>query len=153
MSPDDGETYCFGRQDCLALGLGLEVDMVCESTKHPIPIVDIIRKRYTSVPVFDRIKQVATGVQLSAFLDDQGQLWTCGRNKGGQLGQGDFRDRSIPAKLTCFDSEKVIQVAVGHHHMVALTGESKKLLESCAMAIDSSSSSRIQACVYMGNWK
>lgn len=46
-----------------------------------------------------------------------------GRNGGGALGLGHFRTRSFPTLVDAFDGEKVIDVACGHYHMVAVTGQ------------------------------
>lgn len=43
--------------------------------------------------------QISTGYQHSIAIDNEGNLWTWGRNKEGQLGDGTTNNRAVPQKI------------------------------------------------------
>jgi alpha-tubulin suppressor-like RCC1 family protein len=71
------------------------------------------------------IKQIATGYESGYALDTQGRVWAWGANWEGQLGLGNYSDRSTPT-IVPFASQydggrPVIQkIAAGHQHFLAL---------------------------------
>ena len=48
-------------------------------------------------------------------------VWAFGKNSGGQLGVGDFRDRDKPTRIESLDSMRIVQVAAGEEHCIALS--------------------------------
>ena len=77
-----------------------------------------------------RVCEVVAGWGHSAVVTRDGDLWVCGRNFKGQLGLGDPRAfptnerghhfQSEFVKVEKLDGKKVIQVACGGEHTVAL---------------------------------
>ena len=73
---------------------------------------------YHSVNSLDinNIKHVSAGMNNSAFLTYDGQIYVCGNNHHGQLGLGDNNDRQTPTLLQDFID--ISQVSLGYDHMV-----------------------------------
>lgn len=46
------------------------------------------------------ILQIDCGAEHSAFVDDIGRLFTCGRGHHGQLGLGSFADEQAPTYVS-----------------------------------------------------
>mmetsp|Transcript_51996 Transcript_51996/g.137347 ORF Transcript_51996/g.137347 Transcript_51996/m.137347 type:complete len:597 (-) Transcript_51996:230-2020(-) len=55
-------------------------------------------------------KMVAAGVHHNLVLVTPGVVWSWGRNKGGQLGCGDLKDRTTPVKVQRQDQEENIHL-------------------------------------------
>lgn len=55
------------------------------------------------------------------FIPDSGSLYTCGDGSFGQLGHGDYRSYSSPAKVLFFDSKHVEKIACGMRHSLVLS--------------------------------
>jgi E3 ubiquitin-protein ligase HERC4 len=66
------------------------------------------------------LQQINCGSEHTAFLDDVGRLFTCGRGQSGQLGHGSFADEPAPVYVSKIP-DKVSEVACGEQHTVALT--------------------------------
>lgn len=66
------------------------------------------------------ITSIDCGSEHSAFLDDIGRLFACGRGLNGQLGLGSFADEGAPTYVSKIP-DKVNQVACGSHHTLTLT--------------------------------
>src|SRR3990167_3217110 len=60
------------------------------------------QRRYTPhiVPNLPPVKAVASHIYHSLFLDQEGFVWSCGRNQYGQSGLGDCESRSKLEKIT-----------------------------------------------------
>ncbi|MCK1999820.1 hypothetical protein MZM54_00300 [[Brevibacterium] frigoritolerans] len=71
--------------------------------------------------------QLNGGIGYSIILEDDGSVWSFGRNDLGQLGLGDVIDRSQPTRIdpSKFNNEKVIRVETGPTKTVALTENNK----------------------------
>lgn len=73
------------------------------------------------IPEETRIVDIAAGSRFGVALDDEGQVWTWGRNFNGQLGDGTKTDRRtaeavpIPAKITA--------IAAGYEFVLAVDVE------------------------------
>ena len=50
---------------------------------------------------------------MAIILTDKGELYSWGENICGQLGHGDFDDRSAPTKLNSLGDKKVTDVFLG----------------------------------------
>ena len=74
------------------------------------------------------IYKVSAGAKHSAFLDQNGIIFTCGSNETGQLGMASRSISQMPRPLENFDKEAV-QVACGKHHTLILT--SSGLVYAC----------------------
>ena len=66
------------------------------------------------------IQQIDCGGEHSAFIDDIGRLFTCGRSQHGQLGLGSFSDEPAPIYVSKIP-DKVNSIACGCAHTIALT--------------------------------
>ncbi|KAM8940138.1 putative E3 ubiquitin-protein ligase HERC3 [Pelodytes ibericus] len=64
------------------------------------------------------IKEVACGGNHSLFLLEDGQVYSCGWNCAGQLGQ--THDEQEPGLVTTLTDERIIYVACGQSHNLAL---------------------------------
>ena len=59
-------------------------------------------------------------------LTRNGDVYSWGYNGNGELGRGDnVNPTYIPAKVTSLDGIKVVQIACGSNHCVALSDEGK----------------------------
>ncbi|KAJ3680348.1 hypothetical protein LUZ60_016626 [Juncus effusus] len=66
-------------------------------------------------------KQVATGLSFTIILTRNGQVYTCGNNSHGQLGQGDSTERLTPALVKhLVGPNKVVQVTAGPSYSLAI---------------------------------
>ena len=54
-------------------------------------------------------------------LPRKAKCFTWGRNKYGQLGHGDKKDRHIPTKVESLDGLVIVKIACGYYHTVAIT--------------------------------
>lgn len=70
-----------------------------------------------------RIRDVICGPRYTAAIDCQGRLYMWGLGTGGRLGQGDESARVEPTQVEMLSSYSVRQVALGKHHMLALTDD------------------------------
>jgi len=61
-----------------------------EEDGKPFPIIHMVS---------EEVIQIAAGRHHSLALSIQGMVWAWGRNKAGQLGCGDFRDRVVPEEV------------------------------------------------------
>ncbi|GAQ89192.1 Putative ubiquitin-protein ligase [Klebsormidium nitens] len=102
-----GEVYSFGQGQLGALGHG---DL---ETKPTPTLVDSLWGL--------AIVQVAAGENHSAALTVDGQIFTWGRNKYGQLGHSDGGTICRPTRLNGLSNEGVVHVACGGDHTLAIT--------------------------------
>lgn len=65
--------------------------------------------------------QVASGHRHSVALQDDGTVWTWGKNEYGQLGDGTTTNRNEPVQVSGLSN--VIAVAAGKYHSLAVTRE------------------------------
>ncbi|KAL9649455.1 hypothetical protein ABK040_000694 [Willaertia magna] len=72
-----------------------------------------------------KVSKIECGHWHSAIISEDGQLLTFGRGEDGQLGHGDKNNRHTPTpvKGTVLDDYKVVDVACGLWHTMALTEE------------------------------
>ncbi|EFJ50194.1 hypothetical protein VOLCADRAFT_58528 [Volvox carteri f. nagariensis] len=68
---------------------------------------------------------VAAGENHSAALTADGRLYTWGRGKHGQLGQGDWANRHRPVLVTSLRGIRAKQVSAGSRHSLVLTTTSQ----------------------------
>lgn len=141
---DDGQAWACGKAQDGQLGMpttvpsvlkaavpGAAAEITDEQSRYgrvfdPLPIESRNRHDGITRSVLPRIKQVAAGFTHSVFVDVDGGVWTCGNGMSGALGHGDFKQTLVPTRVRALEAYKVVKVAVGLHHNVALT-ECKKL--------------------------
>jgi Regulator of chromosome condensation (RCC1) repeat len=66
------------------------------------------------------ISQINTGAAHSAFVDEIGRLFLCGRGESGQLGNMSYNDETLPYFVQKIP-DKVLEVACGEDHSVVVT--------------------------------
>lgn len=104
----NGEVYVWGENSSGALGTG---DLLNQPIPIKIAALDGINIIDIAMGSFDLVS-VATQLH-SLFLADDGRIFSCGRNNGGQLGLGDNTDRQTPVALTKTDWEQIYAVGAG----------------------------------------
>lgn len=67
------------------------------------------------------VQDVAAGRFHSVALKNDGTVWAWGSNFHGQLGDGTTTDRTRPVKVQGLDGQKVVKIAAGEGHNLALT--------------------------------
>ena len=67
--------------------------------------------------------EVACGSSHMAALSKDGNIFTWGEGRSGQLGHGDSETKETPTKVESLIGKKIIKVACGAHHTVALTDQ------------------------------
>lgn len=74
-----------------------------------------------------RIRHLGSGLEAGhcVVVDENGQAWSWGNNEFGQLGQGDTRNRRVPAPIkgTGPGGETIVMVSLGQVHTVLLTAK------------------------------
>lgn len=75
------------------------------------------------------ITEIAVGGQHSLLLDNLGQVWTFGSNEYGQLGLGDFEDRSEPTQI--INLPPIAQIKAGDNFSLMVS--SSGLVWSCGL--------------------
>jgi alpha-tubulin suppressor-like RCC1 family protein len=72
-----------------------------------------------------RIVSVACGANHTLAISEIGQLWSCGRGRHGQLGHGHFHDEGVLMLVETIRHERIVSVAAGRAHSVALAADGK----------------------------
>jgi E3 ubiquitin-protein ligase HERC2 len=83
------------------------------SVQHPPDIVSYLSKV--------KIVRTICGENCSFFLTDTGKLYSCGSGETNQLGHGDGEDQLLPAIVSGFEDEKIVNVVVGNLNCAALS--------------------------------
>ena len=81
------------------------------------------------------VEMVACGAFHTAALARDGGVWTWGRGASGQLGHGSRTDLSVPTRVTAarFDHARVLMLAAGGSHTMALSDEGGVFTCGCGM--------------------
>eukprot|EP01113_Clastostelium_recurvatum_P015278 TRINITY_DN1847_c0_g1_i2.p1 TRINITY_DN1847_c0_g1~~TRINITY_DN1847_c0_g1_i2.p1 ORF type:complete len:799 (-),score=177.11 TRINITY_DN1847_c0_g1_i2:50-2446(-) len=72
-----------------------------------------------------RITKVSCGESHSLAITEWGDVYSWGRGREGQLGQGDRQNSNTPALIKALAHERVIQAQCGSYHSIALTDTGK----------------------------
>ncbi|RDX74543.1 Ultraviolet-B receptor UVR8, partial [Mucuna pruriens] len=75
----------------------------------------------------DKIAMVACGWRHTICVSSNGELYTNGWGKYGQLGHGDFEDHLVPSKVEALSDKFISQVSGGWRHSMALTSSGQLL--------------------------
>ncbi|KAI8925999.1 regulator of chromosome condensation 1/beta-lactamase-inhibitor protein II [Entophlyctis helioformis] len=80
------------------------------------------RSWFIAVRTFEslRVVQIAGGLHHTLFLDDQGQLWACGRNTYGQLGIPGHEALLTPTRVRGLPPIRSIAAGTSSHHSYAI---------------------------------
>eukprot|EP01084_Bolivina_argentea_P135129 238170_1 len=114
---DDGSVYTSGCSKEQGLGHGYIGNKAITKWKQ----VESLRD-YTII-------QAAAGLDFSLFVDNTGNVWTCGNNLYGQLGLGNHTEYTIniPNKIEYFEKNniKIIRVDAGYRNVLAVAEDGK----------------------------
>ena len=104
----DGTVLSWGRGRHGELGLGDNVQTTAPTEMHD---------------VHQSVRQVAAGLDHTALVTDEGDLYMCGSGEFGQLGLGRESNVSTPTPVprTSFDGERVAMAACGDSHTAVVT--------------------------------
>ena len=69
-----------------------------------------------------RVYSVAAAYRHSLALTEAGRVYTWGYGAAGRLGHGGFQERYTPALVESLRDIRVVAVAAGDFHSMALTG-------------------------------
>lgn len=58
-------------------------------------------------------------------MEESGVLYSWGVGEKGECGHGRFEDMDVPTKIKFFDGKKIILMAAGNHHSLALTSNNE----------------------------
>lgn len=106
-----GSLYTFGCGKDARLGHGDSVDV----PNQTIP-------RLVATLTGHSVKDVAVGEYHMVVVVDDGSLWSFGKNRVGQLGHSNARP-GFPSPVDGLDGVKVVDVACGRQHSVALSSD------------------------------
>lgn len=115
---DQGELYVFGIGYYGALGLGSESHVFTPTLLEFFKTAGL------------RVKEAHGGEFHTIVLTDNGEVYTWGRNDYGQLGIGEtvnsagatmYLNSRVPQKVNGLDGVKIIKVACGYNHCLALS--------------------------------
>jgi len=104
---DDGTVYTWGLNDSGQLGKG-------DFSSGPVEVPQRIH-------IDAAVSQVAVGYAHMLAVTVDGRVYAWGRNFYGQLGVGDHKDKNSPQLISYLQEERVVQVAAGQYHALAVT--------------------------------
>eukprot|EP00300_Choanocystis_sp_HF-7_P019282 c20291_g1_i1.p1 GENE.c20291_g1_i1~~c20291_g1_i1.p1 ORF type:complete len:1112 (-),score=197.97 c20291_g1_i1:2283-5597(-) len=107
----DGKIFSFGRGQGGVLGHG-------DATDQPEP-------RLIRTLAYKSVQNCATAEMHCAACTDEGECFTWGSGDFGKLGHGELNDETTPRLVAALDGKKVIQVACGFSHTLALIAGSQ----------------------------
>jgi len=85
--------------------------------------------RYVTVPTpvkglaGKKVTKIAAGQYHALAMTENGEVFSWGYNKDGQLGHNDNFHRSTPAKLSSMEGKLVTDIAAGHGHSCIITSD------------------------------
>ncbi|XP_060103050.1 probable E3 ubiquitin-protein ligase HERC6 [Heteronotia binoei] len=71
------------------------------------------------------IVHISCGKEHSLAICSNGRVFSWGAGTSGQLGTGELKDRLIPKKIELLSTCRIIQVACGHYHSIALSNDGR----------------------------
>ncbi|XP_003740298.1 RCC1-like G exchanging factor-like protein [Galendromus occidentalis] len=110
-SDEEGRVYCWGYG---ILGLGPAVGHSSSPKQIPAALFGA-----TELSPNTRVVSLASGLNDFAAINDQGHLFTWGRNQNGCLGLGHEKNQMFPLKVNI--AVRVAKVSIGVDHMAAIT--------------------------------
>ena len=105
----DGYVFCYGDNDCGQLGLTND-EFANRNPQIPAKITSL-----------HNIISVSTGLYHSLFLDSNGNVFSCGYNRFGQLGHDEY----TPIPTLIQNLHNIIAISAGSRHSVCLDHEGK----------------------------
>jgi alpha-tubulin suppressor-like RCC1 family protein len=108
---NDGKVYSCGDNATGNLGLG---NTTSTTTPQPISTLNSLT-----------ITAIAGGRYHTVFLTNDGKVYSCGFNEGGQLGLGNTTQQTTPQPISTLNSFTITAIACGRDHTVFLTNDGK----------------------------
>lgn len=99
--------FSWGRGDLGQLGLGDAADQ-----DHPTLVKSFLKKD---------IVHIAASDFHTAFLTNEGEIYTSGSNESGQLGTHLQENQLLPEPVVALGTQRIVHVACGQGHTVAVT--------------------------------
>ncbi len=110
---NNGKVYSWGHQNSGSLGLG-------DYSNRGVPTLIS-----TNIGTLT-ISKIKCGYYHSAFLTNDGKVYSCGSNGSGQLGLGDTINRNVPTLIsTNIGSLTISDITCGDSHSLFLTNDGK----------------------------
>ncbi|KAJ7531965.1 hypothetical protein O6H91_14G067000 [Diphasiastrum complanatum] len=104
-----GDVYSFGQGNNGALGHGRTSNVTVPTLVETLWGLGIV--------------QITSGENHSAALSIDGQVFTWGRGKYGQLGHGSTDNESRPTAVKALSDQMIVQIACGGEHTMAISRE------------------------------
>jgi alpha-tubulin suppressor-like RCC1 family protein len=139
---DDNSVWAWGWNNKGQLGFGV-------GYLEPFSLYPLAVPFFADNILYFNVIRLAAGFTHSVAVSSLGQVYAWGDNRKGQLGLGDFNDRSLPSLVSSFASDKespvwIVDVACGSYFSAAISrigeihvwGSNRKgQLGSCASAV------------------
>ena len=87
----------------------------------------MLNKRSIDDTTDSKWTQIACGGVHTVALTKNGEVFTWGNNRFGQLGHGDLNNRTITTKVAALAGLVIIKIACGRSHTTALTDKGEIL--------------------------
>ena len=100
----EGNLWSWGLNDFGQLGNNMKDNKI-----HDVPVQIVKDKKFV---------KIAAGNLYSMAIDEEGNLWTCGYNRYGQLGDGTNINKSSFVKISM--ETKFAQISAGNYHCLAI---------------------------------
>ncbi|KAG7400056.1 hypothetical protein PHYBOEH_007124 [Phytophthora boehmeriae] len=114
-SLQEGGAVAFGKNDHGQLGISNTSEPVLEPTRLAPPLDRAV------------VLQLSCGYHHTAAVTEDGAVYTFGRNDYGQLGLGHKMHMSMPMAVESLSRMRIVQVACGCYHTLALSDDGKVL--------------------------
>jgi alpha-tubulin suppressor-like RCC1 family protein len=109
---DQGQVLSFGANKDGRLGLGDQKGRLAPTLIESFEKID--------PPGSARVVAISAGGRHSLFLTHQGQVFSCGYNRYGQLGLSDDASRLVPTLIDSLENRKIIAISAGGTHSLLL---------------------------------
>jgi alpha-tubulin suppressor-like RCC1 family protein len=113
---DKGRLYMWGRNNKDQLGIPKPLDAAQAKNTWMPCLVDITHNHTTC-----SILHVTCGVNFTAAVDMDANVFTWGLGTFGNLGHGDTRDRATPTFVEALEGKSIVMLAAGAKHVLAVT--------------------------------
>lgn len=109
---EDGNVYSWGAGFYGQLGTGISGN----GSSRPTP-------QHVTALSGKNIVQVSAGVQFSLALTEDGNVYSWGDGRSGQLGLGNTSQQNTPREVTTLSGKNIVQIVAGSLHALALTAD------------------------------
>lgn len=86
---------------------------------------DYYIKKFTKIDIPEKCKDVCTGAEYTIVLTENNNIYVAGNNNVGQLGTCKFSKCKNFCKIESFTQDKIVMLASGSYHVMALTDTGK----------------------------